>query len=626
MANEFKTLGGYAVKDATAREQIAALTQKHNTDISTLSQQVDTKLAEVQTGFESEMNSFKDEVNTSTAAMAQAFNAALDAQSQKHDDDINNITEMISGMPDGDYVTPHMFGAVGDGVTNDTAAFMSMFAADNGVIVIPDGVYLIDGDIRVYSNTRVFLSPKATIKRIFTGVYTQPVFVFGENGSDTFASGYNGVHDVFIHGGTIDMGATVAMDINEHGGATMAIGHCRNIIIDGVTFKNGANDHYIEVNGSKDIIIKNCLFDKPVITGSANYEAINIDYANSDGFPCYGYYDNTHNENLLIENCVFNNCDKAIGNHSKLDDNYHKNIIIRNCKDYNSLRCFVHLWNGHNVLIDNCYITGNKNVDEATIFFTGSKNIKVTNTYIDNCYGNSIAFHTAGDYFCEEIHTENNTIKNIVESGAGAIYYRNVNRGYIINNIIDNVEDAGIAMHTATNLIVKGNIIKNHKATNYAPIDCFGNVNDSEFTQNVSLNHTGHEAFFKCPSGSNNHFYNNKINDCPKLIIPDNAKVNNYINGYKRIVNGNYVSGNTMALTTPISKFDELLISCGTASSYEWHTAKCHNSRESFAAGSDGIEFVSTGGNVHITITDDTTLTLDTCGTKNIREIHGKLK
>lgn len=91
MANEFKTLGGYAVKDATAREQIVALTEKHNRDISTLSQQVDTKVGEV----EKEINSFKNEVNNTTTEITQNVNAALDAQAQQHASDIESVNATI---------------------------------------------------------------------------------------------------------------------------------------------------------------------------------------------------------------------------------------------------------------------------------------------------------------------------------------------------------------------------------------------------------------------------------------------------------------------------------------------------------------------------------------------------
>lgn len=52
-----------------------------------------------------------------------------------------------------DYVTPEMFGAVGDGVTDDTQAFKNMLASGKDMIIIPDGNYYI-------SDTLVFPTGK----------------------------------------------------------------------------------------------------------------------------------------------------------------------------------------------------------------------------------------------------------------------------------------------------------------------------------------------------------------------------------------------------------------------------------------------------------------------------------
>ena len=53
--------------------------------------------------------------------------------------EINNQLNLM-----GDYVTPQMHGAKGDGVTNDTDAFNEMLAELNGgTILIPNGTYII---------------------------------------------------------------------------------------------------------------------------------------------------------------------------------------------------------------------------------------------------------------------------------------------------------------------------------------------------------------------------------------------------------------------------------------------------------------------------------------------------
>ena len=48
-----------------------------------------------------------------------------------------------------DYVTPQMFGAKGDGVTDDTSAILSMFASDHKDFFFPAGKYIVTDDITI---------------------------------------------------------------------------------------------------------------------------------------------------------------------------------------------------------------------------------------------------------------------------------------------------------------------------------------------------------------------------------------------------------------------------------------------------------------------------------------------
>lgn len=57
-------------------------------------------------------------------------------------------------------VSIELFGAVGDGVTNDTAAFTAMvtyLAANGGVGVLPAGTYLISPSVRTFTNNKPFV-------------------------------------------------------------------------------------------------------------------------------------------------------------------------------------------------------------------------------------------------------------------------------------------------------------------------------------------------------------------------------------------------------------------------------------------------------------------------------------
>lgn len=74
------------------------------------------------------------------------------------------LTKVTYSMIEGDAVSVTDFGAVGNGVANDTAAIQA--AIDTGKIVIfPAGTYLFQSDIALKSNTRLVGQPGAVIYR-----------------------------------------------------------------------------------------------------------------------------------------------------------------------------------------------------------------------------------------------------------------------------------------------------------------------------------------------------------------------------------------------------------------------------------------------------------------------------
>jgi polygalacturonase len=59
------------------------------------------------------------------------------------------------------YVTPQAYGAKGDGMSDDTAAFQS--ALNAGDLLVPPATYLINGNIYVPSHRNVQCQPGATL-------------------------------------------------------------------------------------------------------------------------------------------------------------------------------------------------------------------------------------------------------------------------------------------------------------------------------------------------------------------------------------------------------------------------------------------------------------------------------
>lgn len=141
MGNEFVSLGGYGVKDPIARAAVEELKEKTACDIQILQQNMSNAINVVQQNHNADMQELQESVSEQFGVM-QTF------------------------------VTPQMYGAKGDGVTDDTTAIQS--AVNNGNhVLLPEGVYCISAPIILKDDTT------------FEGVSSKNCVITG-------VSGYNG--------------------------------------------------------------------------------------------------------------------------------------------------------------------------------------------------------------------------------------------------------------------------------------------------------------------------------------------------------------------------------------------------------------------------------------------------
>lgn len=115
--------------------------------------------------------------------------------------------------------------------------------------------------------------------------------------------------------------------------------HARLITFEDVDFISVRGLHFIEINACKDIVIKNCTFKNHITSAlKPHKEAIQIDFANIDGFPFAEVksrmYDATHCKNIVIEGCSFANCPVCIGTHTvtTIKNKMHEGITIKGNK------------------------------------------------------------------------------------------------------------------------------------------------------------------------------------------------------------------------------------------------------------------------------------------------------
>lgn len=358
------------------------------------------------------------------------------------------------------------YGAKGDGSTDDTTSIQNAINYRNligkGIIYIPDGTYIVTNIIRLYEGITLFMHSGAIIKR-GNGAADLRIFVNGEVGNDTYASGYDGDGNISIIGGTIDLSGDIyPPEIGGYGAVALTFGHSKNIILKNLTIKNGINTHYIELNSTQNATIRDCTFENMTINGINGYEMLQIDAESEEGFPVFGYYDLTTCENIIIENCKFSNGQRGIGTHSSTYDSngyqiLHKNVKIINCTFENMVQYGVRAESWKECIISNNIIKG---IGTNGVLLIACQNINIKDNVIDTCESYGIVGY-------EKTMLDSSVIKN-----------KNIN---ISNNIVKNTTTAGISLHQTNYGLISNNIIEDHilwgmyfKDDNY--IKCKNNI------------------------------------------------------------------------------------------------------------------------------------------------------
>ncbi len=230
-------------------------------------------------------------------------------------------------MLDDTLVTPQEYGAVGDGVANDAPAIQQ--AIDSGGYVwIPRGVYRCATlPIRLRQGTQIRMDPGARLVRASTGNF----MVNTTAGiSVATAGGYTGPGNIRIEGGIIDLNAKAYATTAYNG---VLIGHSRNIIITGVTFRDSPGAHALELHGVDNVRILNCRFEGFLGSGGRDYsEAIQLDVARGG----YAPGDGTSNNDVEISGCWFGNSSTSgtttwpvgVGSHHAVWGNRSYNIRV----------------------------------------------------------------------------------------------------------------------------------------------------------------------------------------------------------------------------------------------------------------------------------------------------------
>ena len=270
-----------------------------------------------------------------------------------------------------------------------------------GTLTLKKGTDYISNAVCIPSNVKIVFEDGVVIKKTKAIYQTEldnhkVIFIFvppSKEKKKESVSGYGGTHDVTMTG----IGNVVIDCNNKLPGRGMDMGHCRNIVIENLTFHNQYGSHYIELNSSQNVIVRNCNFWKfRDYKGDTYKEAINIDgtdYAVNGFNHVWSKHDKTVCQNIEITNCKFTDLGTAIGSHTYVANQgqqcYHTNIRITNNVFFGSTNCAIRALNWKNVLIaDNSFrdIGIQNGAKNFSIFMGGVIDATVTRNAFANVY------------------------------------------------------------------------------------------------------------------------------------------------------------------------------------------------------------------------------------------------
>ena len=224
------------------------------------------------------------------------------------------VNPALPVIPNGSFNIAN-YGAIGDGVTTNTAAIQAAINAANdaggGTVEVPAGIFL-SGSIRMGSSINLHLDGGAVLRMLPLDKYPG-----GTEAPASFITG-QGLHDVVISGsGMIDGQGIPWWPFADVKGAKrprmIALSACDRILIENVTLSNSPMFHIAISGHSENVTVRGV-----TIRANPSTDPVNPGH-NTDACDVSG-------RNVLIENC-----DVSVG-----DDNFTcgggtSDVLITNC-------------------------------------------------------------------------------------------------------------------------------------------------------------------------------------------------------------------------------------------------------------------------------------------------------
>lgn len=341
-----------------------------------------------------------------------------------------------------DYVTPEMFGAVGDGETDDTDAIQS--ALNNGLpVYFANKVYKLTKAIEFTHNNTVLFADNATLLYTNTDIVISSSLIFA-----------NTKNNIVIDGIKFDFGPQVVM---KYG---MSLLTCNNIRITNSEFTRGFG-YSMRLNNSTNIDIRNCYFHN-ITGGSGNpgggIYGIGLTNMTVEGCRCDQLYDHfiylaggELTNKIIITECICENTGTAgLTNGSAI-------VCYAECK---------------NVLISDIYFNSCKqaiNISRYASEILTPSFISISNIIIENSSENAINIAGLASSYIDNINASNIMILGTGQDGMNIEYVKTsaFNNISVINTAryaislsgSDNNEFTNIYIYSADTAVLIGKMV-----------------------------------------------------------------------------------------------------------------------------------------------------------------------
>ena len=212
-----------------------------------------------------------------------------------------------------------------------------------GTLKLKKGTYIISNTVPIPSNVNLILEKGVIIKKgskTGTSKFKASTSIFqlvapSKLQKKAVYGKYNGMVNVNIIG---EGNCIIDMRFKKDNVGIICC-HNKNINIQGITFKNLYSGHFIELDATDKMTITNCKFLGSKASKGLNKEAINIDTPDkiTKGFNNkWSKKDKTPNNNILIENNVFKQLDRAIGTHKYSQNKYNGKYVVNKGQIYHT--------------------------------------------------------------------------------------------------------------------------------------------------------------------------------------------------------------------------------------------------------------------------------------------------